>query len=157
MCKMSFYGGASQDLTYVEEATLLEDILLPELPPFPTWEEIHDNNVYYPRTVELYEDMEGKFSVPIITPLGDNTGEPVDDIAGAASARNIMNEGALQVSTYQESNYVTLNIPKYILLNFLEIVPKGTRFIVAFIGGSTNIGDIRVIGVSEYNAESVDE
>lgn len=153
---MGFYGGAGMDLTYTEEATLLEDILLPELPPFPTMQEIHDGNVYYPRTVELYKDTLGKFSIPIINPLGDNTGAPTDSSGGSSNTRNIVNNSNLQVSTYKESNYITLNIPKYILLNFLNKVPKGTKFIVAFIGGSTSIGDIRVIGVSEYDAEAVD-
>lgn len=145
---MNFYNGADTDLVYLEEAILLEDILLPELPPFPTLEEIQENNVYYLRAEELYEDMSGKFSIPIITPLSDNEGDPKDSSAGVNTTRNIINNGNFQVSTYKESNYITLNIPKYILLNFLSKIPKGTKFIVGFIGGSTDIEDIRVIGVS---------
>lgn len=145
---MSFYdsAGASGVAAHIEVATLLEEILLPELPPFPTMEEIHSDRVYYPRTIELYEDMVGKFSIPILSPLGNNTGEPEEEDI-ISEARNIVNESHITVNPFQKSNYVELVIPKYILLNFLEVVPAGTRFIVCFIGDSLDIEDIKVIGL----------
>lgn len=150
----SFYQSGSIETSpgvesYLETATLLEDILLPELPPFPTMKEIHEDRVYYPRTEELYTDVFGKFSIPILTPLGDNTGDPKDEDI-TVTARNIVNPSCnIKTSAYKDSNFVELNIPKYIVLNFLTKIPKGTKFIVAFLGGSTSLGDIRVIGVSE--------
>lgn len=153
---MSFYK-EDIDMTYLEVAVLLEDIILPELPPFPTLEEIESGNVYYPRTEELYTDTIGKFSVPIINPLGDNSGDPVNDEKSGGSARNIVNSNCnIEVNSYQKSNYLELNIPKYILLNFLRKVPAGTIFLVGFIGGDTSVGDIRIVGVSEYDASSVE-
>ena len=145
---MGFYNGAGMDLGYIEEATLLEDVLLPELPPFPTVGQIHDGNEYYPRTIELYEDTMAKFSIPIINPLGDNNGSPTDNSKGSQNTRNISNKNNLQVSSYKTSNYISLKIPRYILLNFISKIPKGTKFLVAFVGGSTDVGDIKIIGVS---------
>lgn len=146
---MSFYSGSSTELKYLEEAILMEDIELPELPPFPTHLEVTLETVYYPRPIELYTDMKGKFSITILNPLNNSTDSPVDNTKGSTSVRNIVNKDCnISVSSYQESNYVTLNIPKYILLNFVGKVPKGTKFIVGFIGGSTDVEDIRIIGVA---------
>lgn len=145
---MAFYSGSDMELKYIEEAILMEEITLPEFPPFPTHLEITLEQVYYPRPEELYTDMIGKFSIPILNPLNDNRETPEDNITGSTSVRNVMNKDCnLEVSTYEVSNYVTLNIPKYIVLNFIGTIPKGTRFVVAFIGGSTDYDDIKIIGV----------
>jgi hypothetical protein len=147
VCKLGFYDGSSSILGYIEIAILLEDIALPALPPFPTVEELQSGNIYYPRAEELYTDMKGKFSIPILNPLAE-TSEPVETDAGTGTVRNILNNSSIMITPYKESNYVELNIPKYILLNFVDTVPKGTKFLVCFIGGSIKVKDIRVIGVN---------
>ena len=66
------------------------------------------------------------------------------------TVRNIQSDCNLRVSSYEKSNYVEINIPKYILLNFLDKIPEGTRFLIIFVGGSIEIADIRIIGVKDY-------
>lgn len=145
---MAFYTGSDMELKYIEVATLMETITLPEPPPFPTHLEITLEQVYYPRIEELYTDMRGKFSISILNPLNDNKETPQETTKGSTNVRNVTNNSSLNVSSYQVSNYVTLNIPKYILLNFLHKVPAGTKFVVAFVGGSTDYNNIKVIGVA---------
>lgn len=145
----SYYNGSATELKYLEEAILMEDIQLPELPPFPTHLEVTLETVYYPRPIELYHDMKGKFKITILNPLDENIDSPVDNIKGSNTVRNIINKDCnIAVSSFEETNYVTLNIPKYILLNFINKVPKGTKFIVGSLGGSTDVEDIRIIGVA---------
>lgn len=152
---MGFYNSAEGVgvAPKIELAILIEDILLPELPPFPTMQEIHSGEVYYPRTIELYEDMIGKFSVPILFPLGNNTGDPEEQDM-FSEPRNIISDSNLMTNPYQKSNYIELTIPKYIIMNFIDIIPKNTKFIICFIGESLDIEDIKIIGVSErYGGE----
>ncbi len=136
----------NQDLKYTEKAVLLEDIILPELPKFPTMSEIHSGNVYYPRTEELYTDMIGKFSIPITTPLNDNYGTPTNKEKTNKPVKNLSNTN-LKSSNFKESNFLELAIPKYIVLNFLNRIPKGTEFVVCFVGGGDSLEDIKIIGV----------
>lgn len=151
-----FYNG-SDKVQYIERAILLEDIVLPEIPLFPTLEEIQSGDVYYPRTEELYMDVIAKFSIPILTPLSDNTSNASDDDVPERSTRDaISKKCGMILSTYKESNYIELNVPKYILINFVEKVPRGTAFIAAFIGGEIRVDNIKIIGVSEY-VESEEE
>lgn len=147
---MSFYqsNGSVGISPKIEFAILLEDILLPELPPFPTMDEIHSGEIYYPRTIDLYEDVIGKFSIPIISPLGDNNDNPKEDQI-ISKPRNIVNDANILVSSYQKSNFLTLTIPKYIVMNFTDVIPKHTKFIVCFVGESLDIEDIKIIGVAE--------
>lgn len=152
---MGFYNSAEGVgvAPKIELAILIEDILLPELPPFPTMQEIHSGEVYYPRTIELYEDMIGKFSVPILFPLGNNTGDPEEQDM-FSEPRNIISDSNLMTNPYQKSNFIELTIPKYIVMNFIDIIPKNTKFIICFIGESLDIEDIKIIGVSErYGGE----
>ena len=56
--------------------------------------------------------------------------------------KNIVNSG---VSITNIDNFIDLRVPKeYTMFYGKDIIPKGTRFIIAFIGG--NINDIRIIG-----------
>lgn len=132
------------DMRYIEVGILLEDI---ELPKLPTVQDILEGKVTTFRAEELYTDTIGKFCIPILFPL-EETAKDKEVIHPVV--RNITNDCNLIVSPYQTSNYIELNIPKYILLNFLDIIPAGTRFLLCFIGGDIEIEDIRVIGVCEY-------
>lgn len=90
-----------------------------------------------------YQDMIGYFHIPMATPLTEG-GEPtaVDHEAPKNKTKGLKAHG------YTEMNYIPLIIPRYICLQFLDIIPAGTKFIVAFIGGSTNISNIHIIGVA---------
>lgn len=138
------------DLKYLEKAVLLEDIILPELPKFPTMEEIHAGKVYYPRTEELYNDVVGKFSIPITTPLNENYSDPVDKKQTNKPIKNMSASSGMKSSQYESSNYIELTIPKFVALNFINKIPKGTEFIAGFIGGGTDLSDIKIIGVYAY-------
>jgi hypothetical protein len=38
-------------------------------------------------------------------------------------------------------------IPKYIVMNFTGTIPKGTKFLVAFIGGSSSVDNMSIVGL----------
>lgn len=133
-----------QIMKYSEVAILMEDIILPKLPSIS---DIIDRKINKFRAEQLYTDQIGKFCIPILFPLEE---EPKDVSVPAPKLTTVKGSSQLATETYMTSNYIEINIPKYILLNFLDIIPKGTKFIVTFIGGSYEIDDIRVIGVKEY-------
>ena len=144
---MGFFN-SNLDACYLEEAVLLEDIILPELPPFPRLSDIEAGTAYYPRLEEMYTDQVGKFYIPILTPLATVTDKPNEKLV-TNTIRNIVNDDCnLEVTSYTESNYLELTIPKYILFNFLNKIPAGTVFLVGFVGGRTDYEDIKIVGVS---------
>lgn len=135
------------DLRYVEVAILMEDIPLPPLPmraPVVNHSYVRLDKT---RVEELYTDTIGKFCIPILFPLED---KPVDTPVPAPTIRNIQSNTTLVTKGYMESNYVEINIPKYIMMNFLTVIPKGTRFLIIFVGGGLSVSDIRIIGVKDY-------
>lgn len=132
------------DLRFTEVAILMEDIILPPLPPLS---KILAGEVDKFRAEELYTDMIGKFCIPILFPLEE---EPKNKKMPAPTVRNIQSDCKLKTIPYEQSNYVELNIPKYILMNFTGKVLSGTRFLIIFVGGSIKISDIRVTGVKDY-------
>ena len=135
------------DLRYTEVGILLEDILLP---PLPKISEVLSGSVEKFRAEELYMDMIGKFCIPILFPFDEENMEPKDKDEVAPTVRNIINDCNLEVKEYKTSNFIEINIPKYILLNFVDKIPKKTKFLLTFVGGGIQIDDIRVIGVKEY-------
>lgn len=137
-----------QIMKYSEVAILMEDIKLPKL---PTIDDIIENRVNLFRAEQLYTDQIGKFCIPILFPLETTP----KDVSVPAPNISTVSDTKLNTESYKTSNYIEINIPKYILLNFLDVVPMGTKFIVTFIGGSYEIDDIRIIGVKEY-AETAD-
>lgn len=112
----------SDEKMYIERAILLEDI------------ELNGD----------YSTRKGKFNVMILTPYGSKT-----DIVETQPVMPKMVKTNIEINTvkFTKTNYITLNIPKYILLNFDDKVPKGTEFLVALVGGSKDVKDIRIIGI----------
>lgn len=146
---MSYYD--EQQIGTIEIVTLAEDIILPELP----YEELtHDYLRHigpYTLAFNVYKNMMGKFFLPIMTPLVDK-GDIMDQGRGAPSTRG--HRGAsLRTSDYTSANYILLPIPKYILLNFRDKVPKGTKFIMASIGGSLDTDKMRIVGLYTVSVE----
>ena len=78
-----------------------------------------------------------KFKIPIIM---------TDMVIGQTVISNtILSKSNLRNTSVNISNTVDLFIPtEYTYFYGTDIVPKGTRFIVAFIGG--NVNDIKIIG-----------
>lgn len=128
MSKDNFFN--HPELKYSERVILAEDLNLPD----------PDNDGYNP--LSDFTDLNGKFYLPILTPLLDN------DITYDKHTTK-PNSDTLITSEYVSSNYITLVIPKYILLQFAyeTIIPAGTEFILTSIGGQMKIDYYRIIGV----------
>ena len=45
------------------------------------------------------------------------------------------------------TNFITLTIPKYLVMLFTEKIPAGTRFLVGFLGGSNSVSNIHIVGI----------
>ena len=98
--------------------------------------------------------MIGKFYIPIIFPMVEHAGEAFERTIPAPSTKNIICSG-FKTKNYKERNFVRIVIPEYLLSTVAQwdedrkiwYIPKKTRFIVSFIGGSTSVGDMNIIGV----------
>lgn len=100
------------------------------------------------------DDVKGKFYFPVMTPTNDTSSNP-----------NIRSNGPRKTS-----NYVTLNIPGYMLIQFMMsniktieavdgkvitmtfdseefVIPKGTTFLASFIGGEFFLDKTCIIGL----------
>lgn len=133
-----------QQLASVERVKLATDIILPKVTTEPlTLKYLELGNEYKTPFTE-YTDMEGKFYITIMTPLVDKS-QANKKSQVAPSVRG--HKGNLGTNNYSSSNYITLTIPKYILLNFKDKVPKGTEFIVASVGNTVDLDDLRIIGI----------
>lgn len=132
----------------IEIAELQEDITLPELPKeklsLKVLEEYDESGKSYDLPHDTYEDMIGNFYIPILFPLVEN-GESTE-IEYDAPSTQVLNR-SVQGSSYVERNFISLMIPKYIVMQFRDVIPKGTKFLVGFIGGSTSIENISIIGL----------
>lgn len=140
------------EILAIEVAELQQEIELPELPDkefepltLETLERFAEEGKEYKLMEREYENMIGNFYIPILFPLVEN-GESTELEFEAPSTGNILN-GSLASKPYVERNYLSLAIPKYIVMNFEKVIPKGTKFLVAFIGGNKSIENISIIGL----------
>lgn len=106
-------------------------------------------------------NIEGKFFIKVLTPMVDSTKLTTRTKAGITS-----------------SNYITLTIPAYMLLQFMNlevttikvgttsknvlswekptksnqfIIPKGTIFFVEFLGGLVDADKCYIVGISQFS------
>lgn len=137
------------ELSEIEIAILQQDIELPKLPREPltleTLKKFERLGKEYKLMEREYENALGNFYVPILFPLVED-GESTDLEFDAPPTNNILN-GSLKSSPYIEKNYIQLVIPKYIVCNFKRKIPKGTKFIIGFIGGNRSIENITILGL----------
>lgn len=131
-------------LSSVERVQLAEAIELPTIKAL-TYETLKSGGKWE-SAFDKYEDTTGKFFMNIMTPLKDG-GDTSDVTKGSPSTRNVKGKTKLNTSSYSSSNYIELTIPKYILLNFTGTIPKGTEFLVGSINGSSDVDDMRIIGI----------
>lgn len=149
----SFYDNTSKgnysDILAVEIAILQQDIELPELPEekltLDVLRQYEEEGKEYLFAQDEYVNMVGNFYIPVLFPLVEN-GESTELLFDAPSTANIISTN-FATAAYTERNFIALTIPKYILLNFKKVVPAGTKFLVAFVGGSTKIININIIGL----------
>lgn len=88
-----------------------------------------------------------KFKIPVLQSGTDITTSYIDN-------RTLMNRtlAISKMSNVTMDDFIELRVPKeYTVYYGKPIIPKGTRFLVAFIGG--NINDMRIIGRYDYIEE----
>jgi hypothetical protein len=103
---------------------------------------VHEAILY--ETVDKYETQGVKhpFWIKALVPLESESGRTIN-----INKSNIYNKDKTWLATYTMTSRRTIDliIPKYILLDYpKKYIPKGTRFLVAFIGG--NLNDPQIIG-----------
>lgn len=142
----------------IEYAVLQQEINLPELPEKPLTlkylTELDKKGKKYVLAERAYCNMVGNFYIPILFPLVED-GESTELEFEAPSSNNILN-GSLKPAPYVERNYIQLVIPKYILMNFKDKIPKGTKFLIGFIGGSKSIENTAIIGLHPDTVENLE-
>ena len=109
----------------MERVKLVEDIPLPE-------------------SIDDYKNTKAKFYINILTPLVDKS--KVNSTSKPAPATSKFNNNNLNPSDYEQVNYIILTIPRYILMQFKDVVPAGTEFIINCIG-EFKIIHFRIIGI----------
>ena len=116
---------------YVEKAKLVEKIVLDD-----------------------YMTTTGKFFIQILTPSFSKS--TIVDKKMSAPKISKHKGAKLDVKSYRQTNYVYLEIPKYIVLNFDKVeidgvekvvIPKGTEFLITSLNKSIEYEDIRIIGL----------
>ena len=140
----SYYD--SKQISHIERVVLAEDIILPKISNYPLTLKNLEINGRYISAFEVYENTVGKFFLNIMTPMVDKSSINEKNY----TSPNIKGTN-LNTTRYQSTNYISLVIPKYILLNFKDRVPKGTEFIIATtpskVGNTLQIEDMRIIGL----------
>lgn len=150
---MNLTNGSSDDgyldKLSIELAILQQDIILPEINTDPLTlsllQELEEKGDYYKTPDSEYTNVIGAFYIPVLFPLVDNS-ESTELEFTAPSTKNIKNI-KFRTKSYVERNFITLTIPKYIVLNFKDKIPSGTKFLVGFVGGDYSIEDINIIGI----------
>ena len=150
---MNLTNGSSDDgylnQLSIELAILQQDIILPEITEKPltlsTLQELEETGDYYKTPDSEYSNVIGAFYIPVLFPLVDNS-ESTELEFTAPSAKNVKNT-KFRTKSYVERKFVTLTIPKYMVLNFKDKIPSGTKFLVGFTGGDYSIEDINIIGL----------
>lgn len=108
----------------------------------------NDKDFRYPERAILMEDVTkdnptGKFIIPVLTPVCNLT-KVTHVFHHKYSTTNIISKANINVTEFEEQNYIELKIPEYIFSgnNSFE---QGTEFIVLFIGGSPDCA--KIVGV----------
>ena len=96
---------------------------------------------------DVFKAKEGNFYVPLLFPLIED-GESTDIINNAPRIQSI-NEDQLESSRYVTRNYINLTIPRSIILQFSNVIPKGTEFNISFFGGNDSNYTTKITSVSK--------
>ena len=107
-------------------------------------------DITLPESIDDYKNIQAKFYLSIYTPLVDTAN--IKTQSKSAPSLSKYNNNNLKPSKYNEVNYITLTIPRYILFQFKNKIPKGTEFIITDIG-EFKIEHFRIIGVYTLDIE----
>lgn len=129
----------------IERAVLAEDIILPKYTKTPLNVEKIEDLKNITSAFDVYKDEIGKFYIPILSPLIDQN-ELKNQSKTSPSNRGKIGSN-LNTNSYSSSNYISLKIPKYIVLNFTDKIPKGTEFVICSIGQYILVENFKIIGV----------
>jgi hypothetical protein len=163
----SFYDRVSNsysDSLSVEIAELQRTIFLPLLPmerlTYSVLAAYEDEGLPYWFKDEVYTSVLGNFYVPMLFPMVENPEESTDMVHPAPENGHVIQDDPERepytTEEYTTRTYVELIIPKYIVMNFTDTIPKGTKFIVGYVGGSNTIDSMKILSVAQLNDEELD-
>ena len=101
-------------------------------------------DIFLPESINDYKNISAKFYLNIYTPMLDKS--KIKSEEKPAPLLSKFNNNSINPSKYEQSNYIELTIPRYILLQFKDKVPAGTEFIITCIG-EFKINHFRIIGL----------
>ena len=101
-------------------------------------------DIFLPESIDDYKNTSAKFYLNIYTPMLDKS--KIKSEEKPAPLLSKFNNNSINPSKYEQSNYIELTIPRYILLQFKDKVPAGTEFIITCIG-EFKINHFRIIGL----------
>lgn len=147
-------GTNYSDSLSIELAELQRTIYLPLLPMeklsykvLIAYEEL--GRSYWTKD-DVYTSMIGNFYIPMLFPMVENTAESTEMIHKEPKNRNVKSSDiGYGTEKYITRSFVELMIPKHIILQFNDTIPKGTKFNIGFIGGSTTLSSIKILSVAE--------
>ena len=173
----SFYEDPNA-FPYIERAVLMEDVKLPVYNKkkklkrqfFYSVQRLIDiysnryNDEYYRSEMDneyklAYNELkniDAKFYIPVLMTTFQNTGLEINTANRAPKTTGFKSD--IRSLPYNSSNCIILTIPKYIILQFIDlkneiegskdpIIPKGTEFLIACVGGQMNLEQLRIIGL----------
>ena len=102
------------------------------------------------------KNIDAKFILPVLMTNISNNGQEVNTANRAPKTTGFV--GNIRSLSYDSSNTIKLTIPKYIVMQFLDQkneikgkqdpkIPKGTEFLVACVGGTMDLDQMRIIGL----------
>lgn len=149
---MGWYSNSTQqygDDISIEVAILQQKVRLPKLPKeklsIATLIQYEEEGRDYKLAIDAYDDVIGNFYIPILSPMVDNTSSTELEF-DAPKNSSVLNK-SIEGTGYVERNFINLIIPKYIVLQFRDIIPKGTKFLVGFVGGCIDLTNMGIIGI----------
>ena len=103
---------------------------------------VHEAVLY--ETIDKYEEQGVKhpFFIPVLVPLETEEGKTIN-----INKSNIYNKDLQWLSTYTMTSERTIDLylPKYLMMDYpKKYIPKGTKFLVVFVGG--NLNNCKIIG-----------
>lgn len=150
-----YYGNISNTYSQLsnEVAILKRKIYLPLLPLEKMTDMVIGAYRYLGKDYwykdDVYEAKSGCFRIPLICPLIKDSEEAIDVIHSAPQISGLVSEEELITKDYITCNYIPLIIPRDIIMQFSNLIPKKTQFNVTFMGGSSANYQIKVNSIAK--------